>query len=101
MKVQLHEDERYPYINIRTKADVREREAQSAEWYRKHHHKERPAEYNASDDSFHDVPDELAEELIALRKREEEILYDMELHIRRTGQRPVQEDWEPYAGDSV
>jgi hypothetical protein len=101
MKLYLHEDELFPYLFIRTEEEVRQDDAVRAEQYRILHKSEMPPGHYREDRNVREVPEDLARELIALRKREEEILYDMELHIRRTRQAPVQEDWEPYPGDSV
>jgi hypothetical protein len=75
MKLSMVEDEKYPHVFVNSPQDPD---------YAAHHQRHE-----------RDVPDDLGIELLALRRREAELLDLIEKHIRSTGQRPVQEDWEP------
>jgi hypothetical protein len=97
MKLQMIEDERFPYVFVSTVEEVRRRDVDRAETWRKKHGGEMPESFyeERREGIFRDVPDALGAELVALRKREEELLDEIEQHIRSTGQGVVQEDWEP------
>lgn len=89
MKLYLVEDEKYPHVFVQTEEDVRKEDADRAENFRRNYGSEMPASYYHEGKGFRVVPEHLGEELLQLRRRENEILQEIVDHLKETGQDPI------------
>lgn len=95
MKLYLSEDEKYPHIFVTSEEQAEEDRVLGIEQWERITYRESPK--RPVPDRFgmpglsdlRDVPDDIGAELVAIRKREAELLELIEKHLQATGQPPL------------